>query len=130
MPSETKTTPRSPSSLEGQLFRPTTSAERVDAIEKAFDYRGDVTLELTNGQRLDGYLFNRDALASPPCLEMFLPGSDHSAVVPYADIAAIAFTGRDTADGKSWRDWMTKKHSERQAEAQRLRDEARSLGHL
>jgi len=34
--------------------------------------------------------------------------------VSYADIAALAFTGRDTAAGKSWEAWM-KKYAEKKA---------------
>jgi len=28
--------------------------------------------------------------------------------IPYSDIAALAFTGRDTAAGKSWEAWVRK----------------------
>jgi hypothetical protein len=61
---------------------------------------------------------------------MFLKGSDQPKVIPYADITAVTFTGKDTANGKSWDAWVSKKESERQAEAERLRAEAAAQGHL
>ena len=30
-------------------------------IEEAFDYRGDMTVELNNGERVEGYIFDRDS---------------------------------------------------------------------
>ncbi len=131
MPAETKTHPGSlrPTSLEGAVFTFQTEADRVEAIDKAFDYRGDVTLTLHNGQ-VEGYMFNRDPAARPPRVEVFVKGSDTPQIIPYADITAIAFTGKDTADGKSWDAWVSKKESERKAEAERIKAESEAQGHL
>ncbi len=103
MPAETKTHPASlrPDSLQGAVFTFQSEADRVEAIDKAFDYRGDVTITLHNGQ-VEGYIFNREPKAVPPRIQVFIKGSDEPRVIPYADITAIAFTGKDTADGKSW----------------------------
>jgi len=132
MPAETKSHPSSlrPTSLEGAVFTFQSEADRIEAIDKAFDYRGDVTLTLSNGQLLEGYMFNRNASAVPPRVEVFVKGSDEPRVIPYSDINAIAFTGKDTADGKSWDAWVSKKESERKAEADRIRAEAEAQGHL
>ena len=35
-------------------------------------------------------------------------GSPQKISIPYSDIAALAFTGRDTAAGKSWEAWVRK----------------------
>ena len=130
MPGEVKTHPASrPNSLQGATFTFHSEADRVEGIDKAFDYRGDVTLTLNNEQ-IEGYIFNRDASARPPRVEVFVKGSDQPRVIPYADILAIAFTGKDTADGKSWDAWVSKKESERQAEAERIKAEAEAQGHL
>jgi hypothetical protein len=75
-------------------------------VERAFDYRGDVTLEYRDGRTLVGYLFNRDAEASAPYVQMYLRDADEPVSVPYAEIAAIRFTGRDTAAGKSYAAWL------------------------
>ena len=130
MPAEVKTHPGAkPNSLEGAVFEIHSDADRVEAIDKAFDYRGDVTLTLVNEQ-VEGYIFNRDAKANPPRVEVFVKGQDAPRIIPYADIIAIAFTGRDTADGKSWAAWVSKKEDERKAEAERIKAEVEAQGHL
>ena len=99
-------------------------------MELAFDYRGDVTLELTSGEKVEGYIFNRQSSASLPFLELFPKGQPGELKIPYADIVAIAFSGEDTASGKSWEAWVRKKESERKAEAARIAAEAQARGHL
>ena len=130
MPGEVKTHPASrPNSLQGATFTFHSEADRVEGINKAFDYRGDVTLTV-RGEQIEGYIFNRDAAAVPPRIELFAKGSETPQIIPYADIEAIAFTGKDTADGKSWDAWVSKKEHERQAEADRVKAEAEAQGHL
>jgi hypothetical protein len=131
MPAEVKThpNPHRPNSLQGAAFTFQSEAERYDAIDKAFDYRGDVTLTLTNEQ-VECFIFNREPKAVPPRIQVFIKGSEDERIIPYADILAIAFTGKDTADGKSWDAWVSKKESERQAEADRIKAEAEAQGHL
>ena len=130
MPADIKTHPSNrPTSLQGSVFTFQSDTERYEAIDKAFDYRGDVTLTTVNDQ-VEGYIFNRDPKAVPPRIEVFVKGSDEPRIIPYADIKAIAFTGKDTADGKSWDAWVSKKESERQAEADRIKAESEAQGHL
>jgi hypothetical protein len=130
MPADIKTQPDArATSLEGVVFEIHNDAERVEAIDKAFDYRGDVTLTLSN-ETLECFIFNRDAHASPPRIEVFVKGQDDARIIPYLDIKAIAFTGRDPADGKSWAAWVAKKDTERKAEAERIRLEHEEQGHL
>jgi hypothetical protein len=131
MPADIKThpNPHRHASLEGATFAFHSEADRIEAIDKAFDYRGDVTLTLHNEQ-VEGYIFNRDPKAVPPRIEVFIKGSNEPRIIPYADIVSIAFTGKDTADGKSWDAWVNKKESERQAEADRIKAEAEAQGHL
>jgi len=131
MPADIKTHPNSHrhTSLEGAVFTFQSETDRFEAIDKAFDYRGDVTLTLRNEQ-VEGYIFNREPKAVPPRIEVFIKGSDQPRIIPYDDVTAIAFTGKDTADGKSWDAWVNKKESERQAEADRIKAEAEAQGHL
>ena len=117
-------------SLEGRVFRPTSLAELTEAVELAFDYRGDVTIVLKSGQSLVGYLFNRQVRGSESSLELFPSGSSLAQKICYNEIAAIAFTGEDTATGKSWEAWISKKESERQAEVQRVAADAKTRGIL
>jgi len=131
MPADIKThpNPHRHASLEGAVFTFHSEADRIEAIDKAFDYRGDVTLTLHNEQ-IEGYIFNREARAVPPRIEVFIKGGAEPRIIPYADVMAIAFTGKDTADGKSWDAWVSKKEHERQAEADRIKAEAEAQGHL
>jgi hypothetical protein len=131
MPADIKThpNPHRAAPLEGAVFTFQSEADRVQGIDKAFDYRGDVSITLGN-ELVEGYIFNRDPRAIPPRIEVFIKGSNEPRVIPYADVTAIAFTGKDTADGKSWDAWVNKKESERQAEADRIKAEAEAQGHL
>ncbi|HEV8243719.1 MAG TPA: hypothetical protein VGQ07_06975 [Nitrospirales bacterium] len=119
-----------PQSLEDRVFRPSNDAERRQAVDVAFGYRGDVTLELTSGEKIEGYIFNRNASASPPVLQLFPKGQAGTRVVPYADIVTIALSGEDTASGKSWETWVKKKESERKAEAEQIKADAQARGYL
>jgi hypothetical protein len=87
-----------------------------DALEKAFDYRGDVTLTLKSGERVEAFIFNRQtgATLADSHLQYFAPGQAAKLSVSYADIARLEFTGKDRAAGKQWEDWV-KKYTERKA---------------
>jgi hypothetical protein len=117
-------------SLEGRLFQPASPAELVEAIELAFDYRGDVTIGLRTGESIMGYLFNREATGADPYLEMFPADSPTPRRIAYAVILSIVFTGEDTANGKSWESWVSKKESDRRAEAAKVEADARTRGYL
>ena len=80
-------------------------------LEKAFDYRGDVTIDLNDGDRLEGYIFNRDDLQQT--VQIFLKDQPAPKSIPYADIREIRFTGENTAAGKSWEAWKAKKESQK-----------------
>jgi hypothetical protein len=117
-------------SLEGRVLKPATAQETAEAVDLALDYRGDVTLELTSGESLVGYLFNRDARGQDSWAEIFPADDPSPRKIPYGLIASIAFTGEDTASGKSWEAWASKKESERRAEIQRVEEDARARGLL
>ena len=115
-------------SPEGRVFQPATFSELAEAVELAFDYRGDVTLSLKSGESLSGYLFNRQVKSSDSYLEMFPSDSSAARHIRYDQIATIAFTGEDTATGKSWEAWIAKKDSERRAEVERVATDAKARG--
>ena len=117
-------------SLEGRIFRPANPKELAEAVEQAFDYRGDITLTLASGATIEGYLFNRTPTGSRPFLQMFPKGQSDERMIEYADIVSIAFSGKDTASGKSWESWVEKKESQRRAEAEQAAAEAKARGHL
>lgn len=94
--------------LQGWIPPLSNEDELREALEKAFDYRGDVTLTLKNGQMIDGYIFDRrqgQTLGDSKVRVLPANGSPRVSVA-YADIAALAFSGRDTAAGKSWEAWV------------------------
>src|SRR5579863_3737767 len=45
--------------IEGWVPELASEAELRDALEKAFDYRGDVTITRKDGSRVEGYIFDR-----------------------------------------------------------------------
>ena len=102
--------------LEGWIPAMATDAEIREALEKAFDYRGDVTITRKDGSKIEGYLFDRRGAATlkDSLVRLYPKNSDEKLAVSYAEIAALAFTGRDTAAGKSWEAWM-KKYAEKKA---------------
>ena len=91
-------------------------AELAPVIEAAFDYRGNISVEVENGERVLGYLYNREAEAAPAFIDIF-PVEGGQRRVLYSDIRRIEFTGRDTAAGKSWETWLEKYNAKKAAEA-------------
>lgn len=102
--------------LEGWIPTLASEEEIRAALEKAFDYRGDVAITLKDATKVEGYLFDR---RSGPTLAAsvvrLIPKSGTQKVsIPYSDIAALAFSDRDPAAGKSWEAWV-KKYREKKA---------------
>ncbi len=91
-------------------------SELREALEKAFDYRGDVTISRKDGTKVEGYIFDRrNGATLAESVVRLIPQNSHEKIsIPYSDIAALAFTGRDTAAGKSWEAWV-RKYWERKA---------------
>jgi hypothetical protein len=102
--------------LEGWIPQLATDDEIRVALEKAFDYRGDVTITRKDGTKTEGYLFDRRTAANlkDSVVRLYPKNSNEKISISYADIAALAFTGRDTAAGKSWEAWM-KKYAQKKA---------------
>jgi len=117
-------------SLEGRVFAPSSATEITEAVELAFDYRGDVTLTLRSGESVTGYIYNRHVAATDSYLELFSADRPNPQRIPYSGIATIAFTGEDTASGKSWEAWVSKKECERRTEAAKIEEIARTKGYL
>jgi hypothetical protein len=106
--------------LQGWIPQLATDADVRAVIEKAFDYRGDVTITLKNGAEVTGYLFDRRVgpTLADSVVRLILAASNERPQIPYSDIAAIAFTGRDTAAGKSYEAWV-KKYWEKRAKGEK-----------
>jgi len=102
--------------LEGWIPALASDEEVREALEKAFDYRGDITVTLKDGAKVEGYLFDRRP--GPTLTQSFIriiPVNNQAKLnIPYSDVAALVFTGRDTAAGKSFEAWV-KKYWEKKA---------------
>ena len=96
--------------IEGWVPELASEAELRDALEKAFDYRGDVTITRKDGSKVEGYIFDRRNTSSlSDSVVRLIPQNSHEKIsIPYSEIAALAFSGRDTAAGKSWEAWVRK----------------------
>jgi hypothetical protein len=81
----------------------------AEVIEFAFDYRGNVTVVRRDGGRVTGYLFNRDAGATLPFVQLFDERGEGPLTIPYADILTVEFTGKDMAAGNSWKAWVERR---------------------
>jgi hypothetical protein len=116
--------------LEGWIPSLATEQEVREALEKAFDYRGDLTLTLKNGEKIEGYIFDRrnDGATLAECNLRLIPkGRAEKIRVPYSDIAALAFTGKDTAAGKSFEAWVKKYRQKKAAGETNIGIDAESL---
>ena len=103
--------------LQGWIPSLATDDDIRAALEKAFDYRGDLTLTLKDGTKIEGYIFDRDSesLRLQDChVRLFPKDSDEKLTIRYSEIARLEFTGRDTAAGKSFETWV-RKYQEKKA---------------
>jgi hypothetical protein len=128
MPQETKSMPSNPDemevspgfaheNLEGWIPPLATDDEIRSAFEKAFDYRGDITLTRKDGSKIEGYVFDRQSRGAglADCyVRLFPKTADEKVKIPYSEVARLEFTGKDTAAGKSFETWV-KKYREKKA---------------
>ena len=102
-------------SLEGWAPEIRDAASLAEVIDRAFDYRGDVTVVLDDGRELVGYLFNRNRDAAQPFVQMFERDTPGASTVPYARIRTIRFSGKDTAAGNSYAAWLRSREAAKAA---------------
>jgi hypothetical protein len=102
--------------LEGWVPSLASDDEAREAFEKAFDYRGDVTLTLKDGKQIEGYVYDRRVgkTLEDSAVRMLPKDNSPRVTIPYAQIARLEFSGRDTAAGKSFETWI-KKYNEKKA---------------
>ena len=102
--------------LEGWIPEMASEPDVREALEKAFDYRGDITITRKDGSKVEGYVFDRrnGKTLADSYVRVIPTGQRTKLTIPYAEIAALAFTGRDTAAGKTFEAWV-KKYWEKKA---------------
>ncbi|MFZ0802476.1 MAG: hypothetical protein WBQ09_17895 [Terriglobales bacterium] len=103
--------------LQGSVPQLATPEDLRAALERAFDYRGDVLITRKDGVSVEGYVFDRrGGTTLEDSVVRLLPKDGGGKVsVCYADIAALAFTGRDMAAGNSWESWVRQYWSKKAA---------------
>ncbi|MGO9326395.1 MAG: hypothetical protein ACLP07_17710 [Terracidiphilus sp.] len=101
--------------LEGSVPDLATDEDLKNALEKAFDFRGDVTITLKSGEKIEAYIFNRStgATLAESWVQYFTPKADEKRKLSYDQIARLEF-GKDRAAGKHWEDWV-KAYNEKKA---------------
>lgn len=116
--------------LQGWIPQLATEADIRAVIEKAFDYRGDVTVTRKDGSRVTGYLFDRrlGKTLGDCVIRLMLEQGNQRPAIPYSDIAGIDFTGRDTAAGKSYEAWVKKYWEKREKGEKNISIEPEALG--
>jgi hypothetical protein len=100
--------------LEGWVPALATDDDLREALGKALDYRGDVTLTLKSGERreapekIEAFIFNchTGATLAESWVQYYTPSAPEKRKVSYAQIARIEFSGKDRAAGKHWEDWV------------------------
>ena len=127
MPQETKSMPdphRDPAPhRQGDVVKAADPEELRQALDAALDYRGDVTLVLHDGRSVEGYLFDRIPGRDLAGSWVRILRADDAAKqrISYAEISELRFSGKDTAAGKTWENWL-RRYAER-----RFRGEAASI---
>ena len=116
--------------LEGWVPELAGEEEVRQALEKAFDYRGDVTITRKDGSKVEGYIFDRRTgkTLADSAVRLFPKDADQKISIAYSDIAALAFSGRDTAAGKSFEAWVRKYWEKKAAGEKNIGIQAEALG--
>jgi hypothetical protein len=114
--------------LQGWVPTLASPEELRGALEKAFDYRGDVSITRKDGSVIEGYLYDRRAGKTlDDSLARVLPSDGSPRLsIPYSDIAKLAFSNRDPAAGKSWEAWV-RKYWEKRASGENASIEAEEV---
>ncbi len=117
--------------VEGWVPELASEQDLLAALETAFDYRGDVTIARKDGSTVEGYIFDRRQAATlAQSVVRVIPKDAHQKIsIPYSDIAGLAFTGRDTAAGKSWEAWVRKYWEKKAAGETSIGIEPEALDH-
>lgn len=94
--------------LEGWIPELAKPEELRAALERAFGYRGDVLITRKDASQIEGYIFDRrnGHTLAESYVRLMPKNGGPKLSISYAEIAALAFTGRDMAAGRSWEAWV------------------------
>jgi len=98
------------------------------ALDAARDFRGDVTLELVDGTQIEGFVYDRSQGASASLRKVRMLPKDGGARRSFAEdsIAAVSFTGKDAAAGKTWENWV-RRYAEKRLKGEKACIESEKL---
>jgi hypothetical protein len=119
--------------LEGWVPELAGETEVREALEKAFDYRGDITITRRDGSVVEGYLYDRrNGKTLADSVVRIIPAPKEGApterlMIPYSDVVALKFSGRDTAAGRSFDAWVKKYWEKKTAGEKNIGIEAEKL---
>jgi hypothetical protein len=115
--------------LEGWIPNLAGDEDLRQALEKAFDYRGDVTITRKDGTKVEGYIFDRRSgkTLSDSVVRLYPTNGTQKVSITYAEIAALAFSERDPAAGRSWEAWVKKYWEKKAAGEKNIGIEAEKL---
>jgi hypothetical protein len=115
--------------LQGWVPDLTSEQALREALDKAFDYRGDVTVRLQDGRALTGYVFDRRSgrTLQDSVLRMIPTNGTTKLSISYADIRGLEFSGKDTAAGKSFESWVAKYWAKKAAGEKNIQIEPEAL---
>ena len=116
------------SAVQGDIFDAADPDMLRHALEEAFSYRGDVTLTLADASVVDGYIFDRKAgkTLADSTVRVLLRDSEERRTVRWSEIRSVSFTGKDTAAGKTWENWV-KRYAEKRLSGEAASIESESL---
>jgi hypothetical protein len=114
--------------LQGMVVRADDPAVLRHAIELAFHYRGDVTItRQPRGDAIEGYLFDRRVDDAGELIVRMIPkDSDACVTIPFIEITSLVCTGKDTASGKTFENWI-RKYAEKKLAGETASIESESL---
>ena len=104
----------------------TNESEFTAALAAAVDYRGDVTITHESGTEELGYLFDLTGDMVDGNVGFMTKEDTSPRRLATSTIQSIAFTGRDTAEGKSFDTWI-KKYVEKKLAGQKASIECEDL---
>ena len=79
----------------------------LDLLRQAVDFRGDVTIELDSGERIEGFAFDLHEMPGGHCELRLLPSAGgERRSIPVGSIVGASLSGKDAASGKSWENWI------------------------
>jgi hypothetical protein len=108
--------------VQGTQWPLATEEELRTGLAKAFNNRGGVKITRRDRSCVEGCIFDRRTRKTlADAVVRLLPKDGRGKIaMAYADIAALAFTGRDTAAGKNWEAWMKKYWEKKAAGGKRI----------